>query len=133
MSERVTHEEQAQLDAIQARMDALTSEINARPRPAAGDVIVRDIVRDMEAMSIFRMSPELVDKAALFAANFLTRSTPEERRRIDAMTAEWNAVMAVAKARRVAREDKAAAAKERAAVRTAMCRECFTVHAGECA
>ena len=125
MAERVTADERQQLDAIADQMRAISDRVAQR---ALTDP-KHDVLGTLMGRAAQNIRFTRAERAAML---WLQGATQDDYQAHDTLTAQWNAIIAAAKARRVARETVLANQRERAAVRAAMCQDCFTVHAGEC-
>lgn len=136
MSEHVTAEERDQLVAIKEQQYQIECAISERALQQQDSNPLLNTVGELHRQACAAGVRELMIRPSeMRAFAWLAVATVEERERHEKLTAQWNTIIAGARARRTERETRERNERERAALRAAVCEKCFTVHesrSGEC-
>jgi len=122
-----TPQERAELDSLQAQMKVISTRVKAA-RLAQLPTELPPPTTDL--LKLQATAPELVPNSILDAANWLEHR--DEMAAFDKLVARHNEIVTAINARAKAKKIAQQAAQERAAMRKAMCPNCFQVHSGEC-
>jgi len=112
-----TPDERVELDSLIAQMREIAARVKA-------DRIDNPIADDMRKLQ--GIAPELVPNSIINASAWLYHR--DEMAAYDKLVARHNEIVTRINARVKAKKDARAAAKERAALRSAMCPDCFMIH-----